>query len=107
MDFAAPADHRIKLKESKKKDKYLDFVRDLKELWNIKSYVYTNCNWSSWYSHRRINNGTGGRGNKRTSEDHPNYCNIEIGQNTEKCHGGLRRLAVNETSGKNHQLTLM
>ncbi len=24
VDFAVPADHRIKLKESKKKDKYLD-----------------------------------------------------------------------------------
>ena len=24
MDFAVPADHRVKLKESEKKDKYLD-----------------------------------------------------------------------------------
>ena len=36
MDFAVPADHRIKLKESEKKDKYLDLARELKKLWNIK-----------------------------------------------------------------------
>ena len=36
MDFAIPADHRIKLKESEKKDKYLDLARELKTLWNMK-----------------------------------------------------------------------
>ena len=36
VDFAVPADHRIKLKECEKKDKYLDLVRELKKLWNIK-----------------------------------------------------------------------
>ena len=35
MDFAVPADHRIKLKECEKKDKYLDFARELKKLWNM------------------------------------------------------------------------
>ena len=34
VDFAA--DHRIKLKECEKKDKYLDLARELKKLWNIK-----------------------------------------------------------------------
>ena len=31
VDFAVPADHRVKLKESEKKDKYLDLVRELKK----------------------------------------------------------------------------
>ena len=35
MDFAVPTDHRVKLKESEKKDKYLDFARELKKLWNM------------------------------------------------------------------------
>ena len=30
MNFAVPADHRIKLKECEKKDKYLDLARELK-----------------------------------------------------------------------------
>ena len=36
VDFAVRADHRIKLKESEKKDKYLDLARELKKLWNMK-----------------------------------------------------------------------
>ena len=37
VDFADPADHRINLKESEKKDKYLYLTRELKKkLWNIK-----------------------------------------------------------------------
>ena len=35
-NFAVPADHRIKLKESEKKDKYLDLARELKTLWHMK-----------------------------------------------------------------------
>ena len=31
MDFAVPADHRIKLKEYEKKDKYLNLARELKK----------------------------------------------------------------------------
>ena len=36
VDFAVLADHRIKLKESEKKDKYLDLAREFKKLWNMK-----------------------------------------------------------------------
>ena len=36
VDFAVPADHRIKLKESEKWDKYLDVARELEKLWNMK-----------------------------------------------------------------------
>ena len=37
MDFAIPADHRVKLKKkSKKRNKYLDLARELKKkLWNM------------------------------------------------------------------------
>ena len=36
VDLVVPADNRIKLKESEKKDKYFDLVRGLKKLWNMK-----------------------------------------------------------------------
>ena len=37
LDFAVSADHRIKLKECEKKDKYLALARELKKkLWNMK-----------------------------------------------------------------------
>ena len=35
VDFALPANHRINLKESEKKDKYLNLARELKNLWNM------------------------------------------------------------------------
>ena len=41
------------------------------------------------------------------SGDHPNNSIIENGQNTEKSPGNLRRSAVTQTPGKNHQLKLM
>ena len=36
MNFAVPANHRIKLKESEKKNKYLDLARELKKIWKMK-----------------------------------------------------------------------
>ena len=99
MDFAVQADHRVKLKESEKKDKYQDLARELKKgTVKQESDFYTDSNWCSWYNYRRINKGTSGHGNKRTSEDHPNYSIVKIDQNTEKSPGDLRRLAVTQNS---------
>ena len=39
MDFAVPADHRVKMKENEIMDKYLDLARELKKLWNMKVKV--------------------------------------------------------------------
>ena len=46
VDFAIPADHRVKLKESEKRDKYLDLTRELKKLWIMK-VAMTSINWCS------------------------------------------------------------
>ena len=35
VDFTILADNRIKLKECKNRDNYLDFARELKKLWNM------------------------------------------------------------------------
>ena len=63
----------------------------------------TNCNWRVRYRQQR----TGGFGNKRTSEDHLNYYIIEIGQNTEKSLGDLKRLAITQTPVEDHHLMLI
>ena len=39
MDVAVLNDHRVKLKEGEKKDKYLNLAREPKKLWNIKVTV--------------------------------------------------------------------
>ena len=36
VDFAVPADHRVKLEKNEKKDKYHDLARELKKLRNMK-----------------------------------------------------------------------
>ena len=36
VDFVVSADHRVKLKESEKNDKYLDLARQLNKMWNMK-----------------------------------------------------------------------
>ena len=107
MDFAVLVDHRVKLKECEKKNKYLDQARELKKTVEHESDDYTNCDWCSWYSHQRTGSRTGGLGNKRTSGDNPNYSIVEIGQNTEKSPGDLRRLVVTQTPVKDHQLMLI
>ena len=106
MNFAIPADHRIKLKRSEKKDKYLNLARKLKKLWNMKVTIIPIVKFS-WYSHRKIIKWIERLGNMGTSGDHPNYYIIENGQNTEKSPGDMRRLAVTQTPVKDHQLTLM
>ena len=91
MDYAVPADHKIKLKENKKRCKYEDLARELKKTLEHESDGDTNCNWRTRYSDKRIGKGAGRIVNKRTSGDHQNNGIIKIGQNTEKSHGDLRR----------------
>ena len=79
MDFAVPADDKAKLRESEKKDKYLDLARELKKIIEHESDSDTNCSWCGRYSHQRIDKGTVGIGNKRTSGDYPKYSIVEIG----------------------------
>ena len=51
VNFAVPTDHRVKLKECKKRDKYQDLARELKKKKTVEhqSDDFTNCNWCSWY----------------------------------------------------------
>ena len=107
MDFAVPTGHRIKLKESEKKDKYLDHARELKKRMEHEGDNYINSDWCFWYSHQRIIKGTGGLCGRKTSEDRQNYYIIGNNQDTGKSAGDLKRLAVKQTPVKYHHLKLM
>ena len=39
MNFGVPADHRVKMKEIEKRDKYLNLARELKKQLNVKVKV--------------------------------------------------------------------
>ena len=46
-------------------------------------------------------------GNRKTNRDHPNYSNVENGENTEKSAADIRRLTVTQTPVKDRQLTVV
>ena len=93
MDFAVPADHRVKLKENEKKDKYLNFAGELKKLWNMKVTFIPIVIGSLGTITKWLIKGLEDleiRGRVETTQT----CIIEIGQNTEKSPGDLRRFVV-------------
>ena len=63
-DVAVPADLSIKLKESEKKEKYLDLWKDWIKTVEHESDGYTNCIGSYGAITQRIETGTGRLGNK-------------------------------------------
>ena len=42
VDLAVPVYHRVKLKESEKRDEYLDLAKELKKVWNMNVSVIPN-----------------------------------------------------------------
>ena len=63
---------------------YLDIAKELEKNYEHESDSSATCNCNcAWYCHQRIDNNTGGLGNKRTSRDHPNE-RIKTGKNTEE-----------------------
>ena len=72
------ADHKVKLNSSDKRNKFLDFARELKKTMEYESDGVTNCNWQTRYSPQKFGTGTGGFGNERTSGYHLSYCIVDV-----------------------------
>ena len=100
-----PADDRVKIKESEKRDKYLDLDRE-KNLWTWR--------WK-WYKLGLVHLGQSPKDflkelldlDMTTNRDHPDYSIIKIGQNSKKSPEHLGKLIVTQTSGRNHPLKLV
>ena len=75
MDFAVPADHKVKMKESEKLDKYFDFARELKRY--IKSDSDTTC-WCAWKSAQRPRKETRGTRNQWKNRNHLDHMTVII-----------------------------
>ena len=58
MDFAIPADHKVKMNNSEKVDKYLDFTTAEKVV-EHEGDSDTNCSWCTWNSLLRLIKETG------------------------------------------------
>ena len=100
VDFAVPADHRIKLEESEKRDKYLDLARELKKSWDMNVTIIQIVIRAFGTVTKGLLKGLE---DLETSGDHSNYCITENGQNT----GDLGRLALTQTPVKDHLLKLI
>ena len=103
MNFAALADHWVKLKGSKKKISTKTLLDIRKKVWKTKGEVISIVISTFGTVTKGFIKGSEELGNKRTS----NYSIVEIGQNTKKSPGDLRRLAVTKTPAKDHQLMLV
>ena len=99
VDFAVPADHRIKLKECEKKAKYLDLVRELKKLWNMKVTIIPSVIGAF---------GTVTKGSLKGLDDLEVDGRVETIQTTALLRTArILRFAVTKIPVKNYQLTLM
>ena len=82
MNFAVLGNNSVKIKESEKKDKYLDLARELKKTMERGGDGDINCNWCTRNNPRKLNKETGRFRNRRTSGDYQDYSVIKIGRNT-------------------------
>ena len=57
MDVAVLSDHRVKRKESEKRDKYLDLARELIKTIEYEGDSDTNCNWCAQNNSQRFCKG--------------------------------------------------
>ena len=98
MDFADPADHRVKIKESEKVDKYLDVAIKWKKTTTAEYEVDGAFGTVLKDLEERLETRE-----ESTLQKH----SIVIGQNTEKSPDDLRRLNVSQTPLKNQRIELM
>ena len=74
-DFVVAACYRMKIQESEKRDKYLNFVWELKKLWNMRVTVIPIVIGTLGTVPRCLERGLDWRSNR----DHPNYRIFKIG----------------------------
>ena len=111
VNFAVPKDHRVKIKESEKRNKYLDVARE-KQKKKTTTMEYegdddTICNRCARNNPQRIGKGSRRLINQIISRDHPYYSIVKIGEISERSLGDLKRLSVTQTPVKSHQLMLV
>ena len=77
VDVTVLAVHRVKQKESEKRDKYQDFAWELNKLQNIKVTMISFEIAVIGTLTKGLVTGTRSLGNMKTSGDHPNYIIVE------------------------------
>ena len=83
VDFAVPADHRVKLNEHEERNKYQDIAREPKKLWNMKMTVISIPTGTLGTIPQSIIKETGRIRNQMLRRDHPDCSISKIGKNIE------------------------
>ena len=73
MDFAVPADHRVKMKENEKRYKYLDLAGEMKKVWNMKVTMIQVVIGALGTTPKGLGKAAGKVGNRKKSRPHSNY----------------------------------
>ena len=77
MDLAVPTDHRVKIKESEKRDK----SQGNKKVIEHEGNGETSYNWLTWNGSQRLGKAAvrvGNQENQRTNRDYLDYSNVKI-----------------------------
>ena len=82
--FCCLVDHRMKIKESEKKELYFDLASELRKLGNMMVTVIPLVIGALGTVPKGLEKGSGRVGNQGENEDHPDQSFIEICKNTEK-----------------------
>ena len=83
MDFAVPADHRVKLKANEKKNKCQDLARELKKLWNMKVWMILIVIGALCIVTKGLVQGLEDLEIRGRVLNHPNCSFVDIGHDTE------------------------
>ena len=106
VNIVVPVGYRFKIKGSKNRDKDLDLARELRRPWNMKVTVIPIVIDAFETVPKGLGKEAWKAGDRSTNLNQPISSIAEIGHNTEKKPGELKRLTVIQTPVKYHQLTL-
>ena len=110
VDFPVSAEHRGKIKESQKRDKYQDLARGLRKLWNMKMTVIRIVFHAPGTIPKLLINGLGDLEIIGQVEHTPTLALVRSGRILRRvleAWGGLKTLAITQTSERIYQVTLV
>ena len=82
MDFAIPADHRVRIKESEKIDEYLDLAREMKKLSKMKMTELPIVAGALRSILKNLEKRLRDTGNQRKNQNYPDHSSVKINKNT-------------------------
>ena len=85
MDFSLLEDHWVKIKESRKIEKYLGLSRELEKAVEHEGDSNINSGWCNWNGPQMLSDEPGGTGNERKDQCHPDHFNVKRTEDT-CCH---------------------